>query len=352
MPHRHRSAARAAAPGDTMTAVLIAGVLAGFVGDAASAGPPAAPPATAAETATAAVSTESSAGDAAWLDALGRSAEALVWSDEAIRHDWRLQRRPRSAAWRVLDPRDRVVCQGSRDECERVFARLERSGQAPAVRGRTVIVLHGLGEGRRSMRPLVDHLREQLDATVLAFGYASTAADIESHGRSLATVIAGLPQADDISFVGHSLGGIVVRRWMGLAAPADLARVGRVVMLGPPNQGSELARMVADVGFLAGLAEGAARDLVIDWKRVSQDLAVPPCDFGIVAGGKGDDRGYSSLLAGDDDAVVRVEETRLDGADDFLLVPVHHAAMMRHPAVQRATASFLETGRFERQEER
>jgi hypothetical protein len=79
---------------------------------------------------------------------------------------------------------------------------------------------------------------------------------------------------------------------------------------------------------------------------VSQDLAVPTCPFGIVAGGKGDDRGYSTLLAGDDDAVVRVAETHLDGADDFLLVPVSHAAMMKNATVQRATVSFLETGRF------
>jgi hypothetical protein len=289
---------------------------------------------------------EVSARDAAWLDALGRSADALLWSDEAIRHDWRLQRRPRDSAWRILDPRERVVNQGPRDECERAFAALVRSGAAPDVRGPTVIVLHGLGEGRRSMRPLVDHLRGRLDATVIAFGYASTAEDIEGHGRSLAAVVASLPQAEHISFVGHSLGNLVVRRWMGLAPREELARVRRVVMLGPPNQGSELARAVSGVGFLAGLAEGAARDLVLDWQRVSRDLAVPPCPFGIVAGGKGDDRGFSGLLAGDDDAVVRVEETRLDGADDFLLLPVHHAAMMRHPAVQRATATFLETGRF------
>lgn len=336
MRHRRHDTLPCAMLRHVPTRALLA-VLAGGLVAAASA---------VAEEAAATVAGEASARDAAWLDALGRSADALVWSDEAIRHDWRMQRRPRSAAWRILDPQERVVQQGSRDECERGFAALEHSGQAPAVRGPTVIVLHGLGEGRRSMRPLVEHLRGRLDATVLAFGYASTAEDIEAHGRSLAAVIASLPQAEQISFVGHSLGNLVVRRWMGLAPREDLARVRRVVMLGPPNQGSELARMVAGVDFLAGLAEGAARDLVLDWKRVSGELAVPPCDFGIVAGGKGDDRGFSGLLAGDDDAVVRVEETRLDGADDFLLVPVHHAAMMRHPAVQRATATFLETGRF------
>ena len=133
---------------------------------------------------------------------------------------------------------------------------------------------------------------------------------------------------------------------MALADHDDLERVDRMVMLGPPNKGSELARQVAGVRFLAGLAEGAARDLVVDWHKVAPQLAVPPCEFGIVAGGRGDSRGFSPLLEGDDDAVVRVEETRLDGADDFLLLPVHHAAMLRDPKVQQATESFLKSGRF------
>jgi hypothetical protein len=286
------------------------------------------------------------AADAPWLEAMRRSADALRWSDELIRHDWRLQHRPGSAACRILDAGDRVVREGSREECLETLAALEQEGRVAAVRGPTVIVLHGLGEGRRSMQPLVDHLRRQLDATVISFGYASTSTGLDDHGRSLASVIDHLPAEEPISFVGHSLGNLVVRRWMGLAAADDLARVGRMVMLGPPNQGSELAQRVARIGALAALSNGAARELVLDWNRISRDLAVPSCPFGIVAGGKGDDRGYSSLLTGDDDAVVRVDETRLDGADDFLLLPVHHAAMMRHPVVQQATADFLRTGRF------
>ena len=299
--------------------------------------------------AAAADAADSAADAASTIEFLRHAAEALTWSDEIIRHDWRLQRRPGSDACRILDARDTVVRTGTRRECQEAFAALERSGEAPAMRGPTVIVLHGLGEGRRSMRPLVEFLRRNLDATVLSFGYASTSAGLEDHGRSLAAVIAHLPTDAPISFVGHSLGNLVVRRWMGLAAADQLdqlERVGRMVMLGPPNQGSELARRVANVDLLAALSHGAARELVLDWGRVSPHLAVPSCPFGIVAGGKGDDRGYSSLLSGDDDAVVRVDETRLDGADDFLLLPVHHAAMMRHPGVQRATASFLQTGRF------
>jgi hypothetical protein len=284
--------------------------------------------------------------DATWLSKLRRSQEAVEWSDAAIRHDWRLQERPRDGRCRILDPRDALVRQGSAEECRDALAALEADGTIPAMDGPAVIVLHGLGEGRSSMRPIANHLRKTLDANVLLFGYASTATTIEAHGRSLDAVVDGLPPTSRISFVGHSLGNLVVRRWMSLADAGDLARVDRMVMLGPPNRGSDLARHVGGVGVLAAFAEGAARDLVVDWPQVEPHLAVPPCEFGIVAGGRGDGSGFSPLLDGDDDAIVRVEETRLEGAGDFLLVPVHHAAMLRDERVKRATESFLKSGRF------
>ena len=285
--------------------------------------------------------------DPAWLAKLTLAADGLAWSDELVRHDWRLQRSPGTDDWRILDPHETCVHEGTEEACRGEFTRLETTRTIPAVSGETVLVLHGLGENRDSMRPLVKHLRTQLEATVLTVGYASPRTGIDGHGASLGRVVAGLPQATRLSFVGHSLGNIVVRRWMHQAPAVDLARVHRMVMLGAPNQGSDLARMTANVWLLSKLAHGAAKDLVLHWPEISKSLAVPPCEFGIVAGGKGDDRGYSSLLAGDDDAVVRVAETKLDGAHDFLLLPVSHASMMKNAAVQRATVSFLQTGRFE-----
>jgi len=284
--------------------------------------------------------------DAGWLAAFRRSREALVWGDLAIRHDWRLQRNARDGRCRILDPDDHTVRAGTEAECRQAFTELERAGTIPPHDGPTVVLLHGLGEGRDSMRPLAEHLRAALDATVICFGYASVSAELDDHSRGLAAVVAGLPASGPVSFVGHSLGNLVVRRWMALAGEAELGRVHRVVMLGPPNQGSQLARMAAGIWGISRHVEGSARELVYDWARVAPGLAVPPCDFGIVAGGKGDDAGYSMLLEGDDDAIVCVDETRLEGARDFLLVPVHHAAMMKHPAVQQATETFLQTGRF------
>jgi pimeloyl-ACP methyl ester carboxylesterase len=188
------------------------------------------------------------------LERFRRAREALEWTDIVVRHDWRLQERPGDGHCRIVGPQERIVREGSGVDCRAAFAALEQDGTVAHVTGPTVLVLHGLGEGRDSMRPLADHLHATLDASVLLFGYASTSADIDAHGRALAAVVAALPDAARISFVGHSLGNLVVRRWMALAPPADLARVHRMVMLGPPNRGSELARGVGGIGILAGLA--------------------------------------------------------------------------------------------------
>lgn len=277
---------------------------------------------------------------------LQTAADALAWSDERVAGDWRVQRRAGTTAGRILDPADQQVTAGSLTDCLERFSRLQAEGQIPPVAGDTVILLHGLGEGRTAMQPLSKHLRQSLDATVMSFGYASPRVGLAAHADSLAAVIAGLPQATSISFVGHSMGNLVVRRWLGQATPESRGRIRRMVMLGPPNQGSDLARLAAGNQLLTALAAGAARELVLHWETIVQDLRTPTFEYGIIAGGKGDDRGYSRVLEGDDDAVVRVAETRLEGADDFLVLPVRHSRMMDHPEVQQATLQFLKQGRF------
>jgi hypothetical protein len=81
-------------------------------------------------------------------------------------------------------------------------------------------------------------------------------------------------------------------------------------------------------------------------------LTIPSCEFGILAGGRGDDIGRNPLLDGDDDFVVSVAETRLAGARDFMVVPALHTVIMDHPAVQEYTVRFLQQGFFQSAERR
>jgi len=274
------------------------------------------------------------------------AADALQWSDIRVVSNWRIQQHAQSKAYRILNPGDQVVSEGTLEGCDTHFSALMRKGVVAPVQKEAVIVLHGLGEGRSAMKPLVAFLEENMSASILSFGYASPQASLASHAHSLSSVLAGLPPATAISFVGHSMGNLVVRRWLQDAKPEIVCRIKRMVMLGPPNQGSDLARLVGNNHLLRNLASGAARELVLHWDRISRELQTPPFEYGIIAGGKGDNEGYSLLLEGDDDAIVRVSETQLQGSDGFLVIPVRHSLMMENTDVQKETLRFLLQGRF------
>ena len=119
-----------------------------------------------------------------------------------------------------------------------------------------------------------------------------------------------------------------------------------MVMLGPPNQGAEMARAFADVRLFHMVAGASASQLSREWDDLEQKLTTPSCEFGIIAGGRGTVKGYNPLLGVDNDMVVTVESTRLPGAADFAVLPVLHTLMMDDPTVQQYTLHFLRSGSF------
>ena len=129
-------------------------------------------------------------------------------------------------------------------------------------------------------------------------------------------------------------------------------RIKRFVMLGPPNHGSELADTLGGNVIFDTTLGASAQQLAHRWQELEPHLATPPCEFGIVAGGKGNDFGFNPLLPGDDDGTVRVAETRLVGASDFTLVDSLHSSLMANAIVQERTQRFLRTGCFDEQGKR
>jgi len=143
------------------------------------------------------------------------------------------------------------------------------------------------------------------------------------------------------------LGGLVVRTLLARQGDAwrTRLRLGRIVMLAPPSQGSAVAETLKDFMPFEWLAGPSGQDVTASGVEAER-IPVPPCEFGVIAGGKNDDRGWNPLLVGDDDGVVTVEETRLPGATDFLLVERAHTFIMRAPEVVEATRNFLLAGIF------
>jgi hypothetical protein len=165
----------------------------------------------------------------------------------------------------------------------------------------------------------------------------------------------------EINFVGHSMGNIVIRHYLGDMsrqqpgkqsagdAAADrraVARFHRFVMLAPPNHGARLAETFADNVVFQGIAGEVGQQLGRDWPELEKRLATPGFEFAIIAGGKGKAQGYNPLLPGDNDGVISVETAKLAGARDLAVLPVLHSFIMNDAKAQAYVLHFLEHGCF------
>jgi predicted alpha/beta hydrolase family esterase len=239
------------------------------------------------------------------------------WSDELFFHHWRIQRNSITGHYRLLDEQDVRRAWGTFEQCRSALEGTKQREKLPAMTGKAVIVLHGLGRTRSSMNGIAQFLEKTGSFEALNVSYPSTIADIDNHAQSLARIIENLKEVSEIDFVAHSLGNLVVRRYLDAAKSAGGLdpRIKRMVMLGPPNNGAQLANAL-DHNLISREFIGVpGRELAESWPKLSQHLATPQFEFGIIAGGKQDGHGYNPLLSGDNDMVVTVEETRLAGRE-------------------------------------
>ena len=194
------------------------------------------------------------------------------------------------------------------------------------------------------MEPLARYLSEHGGYSVFNVGYPSTRGDLADHAATLASVVDSLEGIEEVSFVAHSMGNIVVRRF--LADRTSDSRFHRMVMIAPPNQGSVAAAAWAENEIFSAITGEAGQAMGQQWDELAATLAVPSFEFGIIAGGRGDDRGFNPLIERDDDGTLLVEETYLEGAADHLVFPAIHSFVMYEEEVWAYTLRFLQQGHF------
>ena len=214
----------------------------------------------------------------------------------------------------------------------------------PPEGAQTVIVVHGLGRTSASMSVLA-HRLGAAGYRVVSFGYPSTSEPIEALVDRLAAEVSSCcdAQRSSVHFVTHSMGGVLVRSY--LAEHSPLHR-GRVVMLSPPSQGSELIDAFADSPLLRFFVGPAGASLGTDSSGIATHLGPPDFSLGIIIGDLSLNPFSSWLIPGNDDGKVSVERARLEGAAAFLVLPATHTFIMNREDVALETLSFLQRGRF------
>ena len=290
-----------------------------------------------------------------------------LWTDHCDRDGLRIQQNALTGHWRLLDSHDVRQAWGTRQACEAKLGELciaaeslstptPSPGSAPgntnAAPRHAVVMLHGLMRTRHSMKTLAQSLADKGSADggepiqTIRFSYASTRSSIGDHAAALREVLESQPSSTQFSFVGHSMGNIVVRHLIGdLKRDGDpqniLPRCRSMVMLGPPNQGAAIARRLAPTKLYGWVTGAGGMELGPGWEAFSANLATPDFPFLIIAGDVSGSTVQNPLVDGSSDFVVSVDEAKLDGSVAVETFPVLHSFLMNDAAVVERTVDFL-----------
>jgi len=215
--------------------------------------------------------------------------------------------------------------------------------QANAIGREQVVLLHGLARTSGSMEDMEEALSREgyqvwnIDYSSRKYKMPELAAMVREQ------IISKTSGAEKIHFVTHSMGGIIVRY---IQRYDPLPNIGRVVMLSPPNHGSEVVDFLGNTWPFEFINGPAGSQLGTDEKGIPQNLGRPGFETGIITGDRSINWINSLIIPGEDDGKVSVNSAKVEGMSDFLVVHVSHPFIMKDKNIIMNCICFIKNGRF------
>ena len=207
----------------------------------------------------------------------------------------------------------------------------------------TVVLLHGLARTSSSMNKMQAALTEA-GYTTLNISYPSRKHKVEILAEAVRLqVIDQTADSTQVHFVTHSMGGILVRQ---IQKTAPLDNIGRVVMLSPPNQGSEVIDRIGSNAAVKKVNGPAGNQLSTDADSFVSKLGAVNFDLGVLTGDKSINWINSCMLPGKNDGKVSTESAKVEGMSAYKIVHATHPMIMKKKAIIEDTLHFLKHGQF------
>ncbi len=221
----------------------------------------------------------------------------------------------------------------------------ENSAHASFNNDECVVLLHGMGRTSFSMNSMESFLKESGYQTV-SHSYPSTKLTIEKISNNIIPEFVGECniKSRKVHFVTHSLGGIIARYYL---QSNNLPEGSRVVMLSPPNKGSEIADKFRDSTWYGWLTGPPGQQLTTDSMSLPNNLGAISYEVGIITGRSTLEPWFSRLIPGEDDGKVSVESAKLEEMKDFLVVDHAHTFIMKSSEVKSQVLAFIKYGKFQ-----
>ena len=257
-----------------------------------------------------------------------------VWTDVFLQGNYHIQKNVNTGRYRLLDSDRRRLLLSGYDACKEKLDQINPSFESNHL----VLLIHGLGRHAGIMDKPKKVLRKA-GYSAHSLNYATLFESIEGHADQFIHLLENLKGIKKISFVTHSLGGLVAREILSRALVWNGATAHKLVMMGTPNKGAQIAEFFNRMKTYQFISGPSGQDVRPSGKP--KDLPEPAIPMLIIAGGLGNDIGFNPLLHGDNDGIVTVAETRLDSPHEFKLVKIIHTTIMDHKDSISAMLKFL-----------